>query len=294
MDNIQYLSKAEALGSCLMFAVFFVGSLYLFGKKNAQFLTRNHPEVIKQRFLSILIVCIFSPIFIWMLLSVHGFFKKDSQTSLFFKMLGITNTNVLLGPLSSIALICEIYFGPLVVMFLQKELFFQNQNYKYLDFSILEVRNYIVGPISEEFIFRSCMCAVCFAANFSNTVMIFLLPMFFGLAHIHHAYEYYKMNKATENVIQQIIISTVFQFSYTTVFGWFSLFLFLKTGNILSPIVAHILCNILDFPDVNSVIQATKKNKLIYIVCYLLGLIVFCVHMYFFSTSNGMKSVFWK
>jgi len=38
--------------------------------------------------------------------------------------------------------------------------------------------------------------------------MIFALPLFFGVAHVHHAYEYYMQNKNQEGVLIQAILGT--------------------------------------------------------------------------------------
>ena len=37
--------------------------------------------------------------------------------------------------------------------------------------------------------------------------MIFVLPLFFGVAHIHHGYEQYSLRKNEENIILQIVLS---------------------------------------------------------------------------------------
>jgi len=52
------------------------------------------------------------------------------------------------------------------------------------------------------------MVSVCYLAEFTNKFMIFALPLFFGVAHVHHAYEYYMQNKNQEGVLIQAILGT--------------------------------------------------------------------------------------
>jgi len=37
----------------------------------------------------------------------------------------------------------------------------------------------------------------------------------------------------------------VFQLSYTTLFGWYASYLFLRTGSVIPPLLSHVFCNIM-------------------------------------------------
>lgn len=41
---------------------------------------------------------------------------------------------------------------------------------------------------------------------------------------------------------------TVFQFTYTTLFGFHSAFLFLRTSSLIPAITSHVFCNVMGFP----------------------------------------------
>lgn len=45
-----------------------------------------------------------------------------------------------------------------------------------------------------------------------------------------------------------LIASEVFQLIYTSVFGWFTAFLFIRTHSVYPAIFAHIFCNIMGLP----------------------------------------------
>jgi len=83
----QYLSKFEALFICFLLSSFFVCSLYFFDRKKQLKLTRDHPEVIKKRFISISIVCVVSPIALAVYYYFRNVFKNVSFFFFFFDLI---------------------------------------------------------------------------------------------------------------------------------------------------------------------------------------------------------------
>jgi len=102
-------------------------------------------------------------------------------------------------------------------------------------------RNYVVGPVSEEIIFRSVIISLHLLAKMSATRIVFLSPLYFGIAHVHHCYEFHLTHPDTP--VSTALLTSVFQFGYTTVFGWWAAFLYLRTGSLLAVILAHSFCN---------------------------------------------------
>lgn len=45
-----------------------------------------------------------------------------------------------------------------------------------------------MAPLSEEFVFRACMMPL-ILQSFSPIVAVFITPLFFGTAHVHHIAE---------------------------------------------------------------------------------------------------------
>jgi len=83
-------------------------------------------------------------------------------------------------------------------------------------------------------------------AGTSVTRTIFLSPLIFGLAHVHHFYEF----RLTQPHVPAIagLLRSVLQFSYTSLFGAYATFLFLRTGSLLAIFVVHAFCNIMGLP----------------------------------------------
>lgn len=89
--------------------------------------------------------------------------------------------------------------------------------------------------------FRSIIVSLHLLANVSPGKIVFISPLYFGIAHIHHYYEFILTHPDTS--ITPAILRSVFQFTYTTVFGWFAAFVYLRTGSLPAVIVTHAFCN---------------------------------------------------
>lgn len=74
-----------------------------------------------------------------------------------------------------------------------------------------------------------------------------------------------------------IIIILVFQFMYTTIFGAYSALLFISTGNVIGPIMAHKFCNHMGFPDFREMFQFQEPKRSCLLVLSLVGLILWCI-----------------
>ncbi|KAF9156896.1 hypothetical protein BG015_010831 [Linnemannia schmuckeri] len=273
--------------SCVFFASLFVGSLYLFPvKKQAptgihasdrsqQRLDRDHPLVIKQRIKGIIFTSVSVTIYLWA--------PTSSRVHAFLQLLGLTVpayglVQWLHHIFTPMVLVAMLFLGPLVMMLIDSELPFQSRFYwrNHLQ-SFCEwigVRNYIVGPIAEEYIFRACMVSITAMSGASPKAMIFGLPLVFGIAHLHHGYEsFVKKGRTRQAAIQSAIIALV-QLTYTSLFGWFATFLFLRTSSLLAPCLCHSFCNLMGFPDVSN-IQYYGRWKVWIYVAFGLGIVLF-------------------
>ncbi|KAL8906740.1 MAG: hypothetical protein Q9171_006152 [Xanthocarpia ochracea] len=102
-------------------------------------------------------------------------------------------------------------------------------------------RNYVAGPVTEEILFRSLLVPLHLLTPLSPTRIIFVTPLYFGIAHVHHFYEFVLTHPHTPWAPS--IIRSLFQFTYTTIFGWYATFIFVRTGNVIAVILAHTFCN---------------------------------------------------
>lgn len=77
---------------------------------------------------------------------------------------------------------------------------------------------------------------------------IFLSPLVFGLAHVHHFYEFRLAHRGVPAAAA--LLRSALQLGYTTLFGAYATFVYLRTGSLLAVLAAHVLCNCMGLPRV--------------------------------------------
>jgi prenyl protein peptidase len=110
----------------------------------------------------------------------------------------------------------------------------------------VQTNNTPQGPVSEELIWRAMIIPLHILAHFSGKQIIFLTPLYFGIAHVHHMYDFRITHPHAPFIVA--VARSLFQFTYTSLFGFFAAFVFLRTGNMLSVILAHSFCNWMGLP----------------------------------------------
>ncbi|KAJ2064896.1 CAAX prenyl protease [Coemansia sp. S146] len=172
---------------------------------------------------------------------------------------------------SAIALVltCILYLGPLAVDHLDGAF-----GWDRLRLSLTQAvrdpvcwRNYVVGPGTEELVFRSAVVPLWIAAGVSPTACVLASPLVFAVAHVHHAVAmYWNGEKWAAAVVRMLV-----QLAYTEVFGCYAAALFLRTGSVAGPVVAHIVCNVMGLPDIQRIREHEYKYALW--VAHVVGLL---------------------
>jgi len=150
----------------------------------------------------------------------------------------------------------------------------------------INLRNYLVAPLSEEFVFRACLIPL-LVPGFGNVLPIFICPLFFGVAHIHHVIERLQLGENPKDVW----FTAIFQFGYTTVFGGYTAFLFLRTGHLIGPVVCHSFCNFMGFPHIDQ-IPSSQHPRLIS-ASFVAGLVLFLVLALPLTNPSWYNSVYY-
>jgi prenyl protein peptidase len=94
------------------------------------------------------------------------------------------------------------------------------------------------------------------------------------IAHLHHGYESFVKQGRTRQAFIQSTVVALAQLTYTTLFGWFVTFLFLRTSSLLGPCLCHSFCNMMGFPDVGSIQYYGPWKKWLYLTLGL-GMVLF-------------------
>jgi prenyl protein peptidase len=122
--------------------------------------------------------------------------------------------------------------------------------------SAIGFRNYIAGPLTEELLFRSTIIPLHLLAHISPTKIIFLTPLYFGIAHVHHFYEFTLTHPHTP--LLPALLRSLFQLTYTSLFGWYAAFLYLRTGSLVTVVLVHSFCNWCGLPRVWGRVEAEE------------------------------------
>jgi len=289
IKSFAHLNLTVSSLLCLLMSLIYVLSLYLWSPQNRY--DRNAPAVIKRRFVSVILTCVSCTALLYAL-------SGTGTNETFWHLIGFNFRPVLLAKsLVPLALTMILFLGPLVQLGVnnQREILLEFDNLKELNLqktlasaknymvnlvgSIIWWRNYVISPFTEEFVFRSCM--ICMLVSKMDAQLIYLLtPLYFGLAHVHHAFEEIQKNREylCKKFYLKLLAANLFQFSYTYVFGVYSSYLFLRTSLFLPTFLAHSFCNTMGFPNVHQFIYGFKNKLTLQITIagfYLLGLVLF-------------------
>ncbi|KAI9272090.1 hypothetical protein EDC94DRAFT_249321 [Helicostylum pulchrum] len=278
------IGKGLASTTCVGLTCLYISGFYL--SKQTGF--RNDPKVIKSRMKAVMVASFVSSLIIWSLI-------RDVAIT---TALGLERPGLVVDMIKPLLLTMSLFLGPLSVMFFEQELPFQKHFSVERDLysiftTLLGQRNYLVGPLTEEFVFRACMIAVLYQANYSTTFLIFVSPLYFGLAHLHHAWDIYNKMGRTRRALNNALFSSLFQFVYTTLFGWYASYLFLRLGNIMAPVLCHSFCNIMGLPDFSGIQHQKKLHKLVIYSCFPIGIWLF-IYNFQNLTNNKGESMYWK
>jgi len=250
-------------GAPFLLGLAYVGSLYVWRSN----LDRDHPDTIKRRFVSAAFMTVISPVFVH-LFGAPYLLQRHSLA----EIIGLRWPGLELALCLPLLLTMVLFLGPLVMLFLddRTRVYCVPMYWKQCLQDWIWWRNHVVAPFSEEFTFRACMVPV-LLGHYTHTQAIVISPLFFGVAHFHHMVE--RIRKGQE-VLPAFLVS-VFQFSYTTVFGMYSALLFVKTGHFAAPFVVHAYCNFMGFPDFGEVVNSEPKKRTLLTVMFVLGAVLF-------------------
>ncbi|XP_078314941.1 CAAX prenyl protease 2-like [Crassostrea virginica] len=258
---------------CLLFAVIYVGSLYVWiDDKNKN---RDHPDTIKRRFISVSVICVIIPI----LLQCFGTTSNAESAHTFLEWLGIRFSGFVAAVVFPLILTMVLFLGPLTLHYVDGvfRIYLEPRYWTNSLQNLIWIRNHIVAPISEEMIYRACMLPL-LVPCFGTGVSVFLCPLFFGVAHFHHMIE--KVIQGRQP-LAEAFKQSMFQLCYTTLFGAYSAFLFLRTGHFVAPVVAHAFCNHMGFPAFTEVMaypNTETRHKLI--ASFVIGLVMWMALLY--------------
>jgi prenyl protein peptidase len=278
------LTYYQAIGYCTILAVSYVASLYILVPIEIRKLHRDDPKQIRWRSCTLSIICIIAMIsyrYIFCVsLSVHYDFVnsqklKSTIISTFVAIVGVLfHTTILYSGvfMTNFLLIYETIWrqdGRVLLSRLMQQIYIVNiyPISQSLIFNVnmkrwIILRYLVIAPITEEIVFRSCMVPVLSSTGMKTFNVCLVAPLFFGVAHVHHAL--LKLQQGVD--IMQVTLVTLFQFLYTCMFGAYASYTYLRTGSLFAVVTCHSMCNAMGLPD----IAFLRKDSILYQYRWLL------------------------
>ncbi|KAG4303028.1 hypothetical protein PCANB_000636 [Pneumocystis canis] len=271
---------------CFIYAFLYVFILYL-PSTNVNLVSRNTPTTIRKRLKAISCLCVLCGLTTtWV---TQPSYTKFLQHFLFILGIWPCKGWDIIRPL--ILVLC-LFLGPFIKKIaLTRRPFILHPSTMLLSFSNhkncywIGLRNYLAGPFSEEFVFRSCMIPLLYQVSTWRIIMS--ASLLFGIAHIHHLYEYYLSHP---NDLKSGFFIYFFQLFYTTIFGGFASYLYLCTQNLWSIVIVHAFCNWMGFPQLYGPIDASRSKTVIYYTTLLLGVIGFIIFFKQLTQPSNISS----
>uniref|UniRef100_A0A671QCG7 CAAX prenyl protease 2 n=1 Tax=Sinocyclocheilus anshuiensis TaxID=1608454 RepID=A0A671QCG7_9TELE len=131
------------------------------------------------------------------------------------------------------------------------------------------LRNQVVAPLTEEFVFRACMIPMLVPCT-GPTAAIFISPLFFGVAHFHHNIEQLRFGQDT---VFEILICLSSSLILT--------FQYLNDPGLVGLVLCHSFCNQMGFPAIGSVLQHPQRPVIL--LSYQLGVLLFLILLFPFT-----------
>ena len=155
------------------------------------------------------------------------------------------------------------------------------------------LRNLVAAPITEELVFRGLLVpllTIAYSSILSDTgehmyspfsVMI-RCPLWFAVAHVHHLIERLRSG----DKVSFVLVGTVLQMTYTSMFGCIAAAFLMRTGSIYAPIASHMFCNYWGLPDLGFMSPPSRQRhselgflypyRYLLLAMHALGLVAFC------------------
>ncbi|KIS65833.1 CAAX prenyl protease [Mycosarcoma maydis] len=325
------LSAGFAIGACTLFTFSYVASLYVspagrvMGTTDASGKTvdRDHPVVIRARIktasLATALTVVATGVVLWVkrIIPRSGWLLDTLNAA---RLLGLplpvpsvlSSSMIPLDPPlanylakltvhvgAPLLLTAMLFLGPLYVAFLDQQLPLQRYFCYRRDVvdkftSLTGIRNYLVGPLTEELVFRCTILTPLLFSGVSRTKLILLTPAFFAIAHAHHAYNVWLQGGRTKHAALTGLLTATLQLCYTGVFGWYANFLFLRSASVVAPFGAHVWCNLMGLPDPVGAEQRHAKSKWLIWSVHAIGIVLFAKCLFPLTSSAVFGgSLYW-
>jgi prenyl protein peptidase len=295
--HFKKVEQRTAVIYCFSLALAYVGSLYLLVPSRIRRLDRSDHVQIQYRCIALMVVCLGAIGSYPFIFCDAAESLADDNPALFFFDRVIRQPNRIPGVLLHTIV---LYIGPIMASLLRvyeirKRSLLQGRAQGSYPAEVVRrmvtptihsfltpdsrdefwnnIRNLVVAPWTEEIIFRGCMVPPLLAAGMSPPQASLVAPLFFGIAHVHHA----AVRVSKGEGLPAVVLVTVFQFLYTSLFGSYASYAFIRTGSVVAVTACHAYCNWMGLPDLSfvQIHHPMYKYRIVLLASYLAGVFAF-------------------
>jgi prenyl protein peptidase len=181
-----------------------------------------------------------------------------------------------LGVLLPTAVFLALFLGPLTQLVLDCKRGLPTMHWQ--TNTAVATRALLLAPLTEELTFRCCIGAILMKGGYSTSFLLRFSPLFFGAAHLPQIASLIRSGTPW----QHALAGKAVQLTYTSIFGSLAMFVFLRTGTAVAPILLHAACNCVGCPDVRAL--ASHPQRLQLRAAYALGTASFTALVWFYRT----------
>ena len=186
--------------------------------------------------------------------------------------------------------------------------------------SLSKVRDLLAAPLFEELCFRGALVPFLLRSQRycgDPKTVIFVAPLFFGVAHVHHALvglsarfseqaslrAYLASSSSSSShphpptsrppmvrSLTSVFLPSLVQFSYTYLFGCYCVYGLLLAGRVSSVVLCHSFCNLMGLPDVSfwtDPYSDVRPWRKIIAAAYFVGIVAFAAAFWHIGKGHG-------
>ncbi|XP_054159188.1 CAAX prenyl protease 2-like [Oppia nitens] len=260
-----------------LIALLYVGSLYCWPNQAH----RDNPTTIKRRFLSVFVAIIISTIVLVVFNDDYRLISLATSLGLVWPQdytIGQIIIECIFLPLLQTSV---LFMGPIIISLSQTGDYCFNYRYMVSAMDLMVIRNYIIAPITEEIIFRAVLSAI-LVQCWPLTATLAISSLLFGFAHSHHyLFEINDIRSSQRHHPKRTLWLAIEQMTYTSLFGFYASLLYFRSQHIVTPILVHSYCNLMGFPDIQS-IMSSKWSLTVTAIgfgLWLVSLVIVYIHL---------------
>lgn len=208
-------------------------------------LPRNHPTHVLARLGAVGAYSLLAPLPLWYVLE-----GSPAPHPTLYQALGVAWGCYTASPLAAMGptlLLCALFAGPLVEVVLRGMMGREGPGEWDLHLGegpLIPLRNLLVGPITEEWVFRGCTVPLWTLAGLSPGGTVAATCASFGVMHAHHYWELIKGGDRPTRAAMRVLV----QVAYTSLFAAIVTQAFQRSGSLWGVVGAHTLANFMGLP----------------------------------------------